>query len=271
MFPESFLLLQQEAYLIRTSLAQGLTLLRNADLGEKGHYYGAFFGISIGLERMLRVIVIFDHMARNSLTPPSGAMVRKYGHDLPGLLSAARAISSNQSPHPIDAIAPGSIEHDIVTHMSDFAEACGRYANLDALTSRRVLADPLGNWKRILERILAEDVSFRSQEKARREARALASAMSGSAEVIAHDLDRTPLSLEQWFAIPRLQELAARRAIVRTFRVLCPVKSLLDEVNDRVTGETHRQGRDAPVVPFMNEFFDFISEEPLNLRKKRWP
>jgi hypothetical protein len=62
-FPNSFLLLQQEGYLIRTSLAQGLTLLRSANLGETGHYYGAFFGLSIALERLLKVIIILDHMA----------------------------------------------------------------------------------------------------------------------------------------------------------------------------------------------------------------
>ena len=270
-FPDSFLLLQQEGYLIRTSLGQGLTLLRSADLGEKGHYYGAFFGLSIGLERMLKVIVILDHMSRNQLAPPSGAVLRKLGHDLQGLLTAVRGIPSRQSPHPMDRIRPGSIEQDIVDHLGQFAEACGRYANLDALTSGRVQADPLGNWKRILERILEEDVPGRAKDKARIGGKALAAAMSGSAKVIAHDLGKQPLSLEEWFVIPRMHELAAPKAIARTFGILRPVKSLLEEVNDLVTAETHRQRHATPVVPFMYEFFDFISDHPSVLHKKRWP
>jgi hypothetical protein len=271
-FPESFLVLHQEGYLIRTSLAQGFTLLRSANLGEKGHYYGAFFGLSIGLERLLKVIVILDYMARNNLVPPNRSTLRKYGHDLVALFSSARAIPTTRSPHPLDTVAPGSIEEDIVTHLSNFGEACGRYANLDALVSGISQADPLVAWKSIVERILDQDVADRAKEQARRDALALAGALSGSARVTVHDLDKAALSLQQWFEVPRMLELAARRAVVRVFRILYPLKELLEDANDRVTVETQRQNLKEPVVPFMHEFLDFVvKDERLNLRKKRWP
>jgi len=88
-FPRSFLLLQQEAFLIRTSLAQGLTLLGSANIGEKGKYYGAFFGLSIGIERLLKVILILDHMATHGANPPERSAVRAYGHDILGLIERA--------------------------------------------------------------------------------------------------------------------------------------------------------------------------------------
>lgn len=271
-FPDSFLLLQQEGYLIRTSVAQGLTLLRSANLGEKGHYYGGFFGLSIGLERLLKVIIILDHMALNDLTPPARPTLKTYGHDLVELFSSARAIQADKSPHPLAVVAPGSIESDILTHLSDFGEACGRYANLDGLALGRPQADPLAAWKTIIERILDEDVPERKKERARRGAFALATVLSDSARVHAHDLDKQPLSLQQWFELPQLHELAASWAVVHVFRMLCPLKELLEIVNLRLTLETHRRGLQEPVAPFMHEFLDFVlPDEGVNLRKKRWP
>ena len=78
--------------------------------------------------------------------------------------------------------------------------------------------------------------------------------------------------LQEWFEVPRMHELAASHAILRTVQILCPMKTMLEEVTDRVTAETHHQGLDTPVVPFMNEFLDFISDdERPKLRNKRWP
>jgi hypothetical protein len=271
-FPDSFLLLQQEAYLIRTSVAQGLTLLRSANLGEKGHYYGAFFGLSIGLERLLKVIIILEHMARNDLTPPARKTLRTYGHDLIELFSTALAIPTDKSPHPLAAVAPGSIESDILTQLSDFGEACGRYANLDSLAIGRPQADPLAAWKTIIERILDEDVPNRKKERARRTALALTTAFSDCASVRAHDLDKQPLSLQQWFEVPQLHELAASRAVVHVFRILCPMKELLEIVDLRLMLETQRRGLQEPVAPCVHEFLDFVlRDESVTLRKKRWP
>ena len=272
-FPVSFLLLQQEAYLIRTSIAQGLTLLRCANIGEKGQYYGAFFGLSIGLERLLKVIIILDYMAQNGLVPPNRSTLKKYGHNLIALLSSARDIHPTGPLHPLATIAPGSIEYDILSHLSDFAEACGRYANLDALASGNPpQADPLAVWKIITGRILDEDVSEGKKEQARHEALALAAAHANIAHVIAHDLNKDPLSLQQWFEVPRMQELASGRAIVRVLRILSPLKQLLEDVNDRVTLETQRRKLREPVAPFLHEFLDFVRpDERINFRKKRWP
>jgi hypothetical protein len=271
-FPDSFLLLQQEGYLIRTCLAQGLTLLRSANLDEKGHYYGAFFGLSIGLERLLKVIIILDHMARHELVPPGRATLKKYSHNVVELLSVAQSITPARPGQPLNAIVPGTVEFEIVRHLGEFAESCGRYANLDALASGRPQSDPLAAWKRLIERILEEDVPPRAKERARQEAAALVDALSGGVKAIAHDLDREPLSLRQWFESPRMAELAACRAVVRVLRILCPLKELLGLVGTRVHVETQLRGLREPVVPFLEEFLDFVvDDERISLKKKRWP
>lgn len=271
-FPDSFILLQQEGYLIRTSLAQGLTFLRSANLGEKGHYYSAFFGLSIGLERLLKVVVILDHMGSNDLVPPSGNLLRGYNHDIIKLFAKVQSIASGLPENTLRVIAPGTLEYDIVHHLHQFAGASGRYANFDALASGNLQVDPLGNWDRLLSRILDADILPSAQKRVRQDALSLANALAGKARVIAHGLDREPLSLEQWCENPLKLALAASRAVVRVLRVLHSVKEVLIGVSDLVHAETHRRGISEPIVPAFEDFFGFISDdERRNLKKKRWP
>ncbi len=275
-FRDSFALLHQEGYLIRTALAQGLTALRSANIGEKGQYYAAFFGLSIGLERLFKLILVLDHMARFELAAPTGSVLKNFGgssgHDLLALFANARKIPVSASSHPLEVLEPPSLEHDIIVHLSGFAKACGRYANFEALATAKPLADPLADWKRIATVIFEQDVPSRAKQSARRDALALADAFDGVARVTALDLDKTELSLQGWFEIPRMHELAARQSVVRVMRILCGLKELLEEINHRAILENQRLFPNAAGVPFMYEFLDFVSpDERLTLRKKRWP
>lgn len=169
-------------------------------------------------------------MARHELAPPGRAALKLYGHHVAKLLLDAQSIALASPGQSLHAIVPSTVEFEIVQHLDEFAESCGRYANLDALASGRPQSDPLAAWKRLTERILKEDVPAAAKERARQEAAALAGAFSGTAKVNVHDLDREPLSLRQWFESPRMAELAAGRTVVRTMRVLYPLKELLRDV-----------------------------------------
>jgi hypothetical protein len=69
-----------------------------------------------------------------------------------------------------------------------------------------------------------------------------------------------------------MAELAACRAVVRVLRILCPLKELLGLVGTRVHVETQLRGLREPVVPFLEEFLDFVvDDERISLKKKRWP
>ena len=80
-FSATWFLLEQEGLLAQACLCNGLTALRRANLGDKkGLFYSAFFELSIGFERTLKLILILDHMARNQLDPPDSKTVEDYGH-----------------------------------------------------------------------------------------------------------------------------------------------------------------------------------------------
>jgi len=157
MFSEEFLLLQQEGYLFRSCLTQGLTGLRNANLHDVGEYYTAFFQLSIGLERLMKVIVIIDHAARSDLAFQKNKMLRAIRHDLGGLLVRIRGIGGPWTNNPLDFVSTGSTEAMIVDQINEFAKGA-RYFNLDTLTGSLTSIDPLQRWKMILEHISNTDV-----------------------------------------------------------------------------------------------------------------
>jgi len=71
-FPKSFVLLQQEGYLISSCLSMGLTELRSANVHNKGSFYSSLFNLSVGIERLLKAIVIIEHMLNKNLSVPRG-------------------------------------------------------------------------------------------------------------------------------------------------------------------------------------------------------
>ena len=99
-FSPTFVLLSQEAYLTQGSLSVGLTALRNAKFPDKATFYSGFFNTSIAFERLMKLIVVTDHMIHHRFAVPSKAELKAYGHDLVSLYAscvaaAARAGVSN--------------------------------------------------------------------------------------------------------------------------------------------------------------------------------
>jgi hypothetical protein len=270
-FPDSFILLQQEGFLIHSSVTHGLTALRNAHVGDKGAYYTGFFQLAIGLERIMKAVVILDYMAENDLRPPTSAVLKGHGHKLIALFESMRSVQTSSQPHPLAVVQSGSTEYDILEHLSDFANGA-RYFNLDTLSSGRTQGDPLERWNRILARILAQDVPTREKTRVGLEAAVVADALSGHAKIIVHGLDKKLLSLEEAVELPALSSLAARYAIYRVFLLLVPLKSVLADATDRVMQLDQARDAQTPSVPYMQEFLQFVwLDRQLILRKKRWP
>ena len=127
MFSATWFLLEQEGLLAQACLCNGLTALRRANLGDKkGLFYSAFFELSIGFERMLKLVLILDHMARNQLAPPDSKAIEDYGHKLRSLLDATRAVCATRGMTALDAFQGDSLPIVILGFLDDFAHPRGR-------------------------------------------------------------------------------------------------------------------------------------------------
>jgi len=143
---EQISLLTKEGYIASTSIGYGLNALSKAGIYAQGEYYQAFFQLSIGFERLMKLIIIQYYRGTNK-SFPSNNILKSYGHDLLGLYETiGRFDSSDQS-----VIVPET-SYRILVFLSEFAKIT-RYYNLDTLTGRQQRRNPLEEWSEIQEEI----------------------------------------------------------------------------------------------------------------------
>lgn len=141
--------LGREAALVRHLLGSGATALGKANYADKiGEYYTAFFGLSVGLERLAKLILVTDYAMSNEGKMPSEKVVRKFGHKLIVLLDAVDEISRKWSVNLRYSRPASSISWKIIECLDAFADARrGRYANFASLDDPNLSSEePIKKW-----------------------------------------------------------------------------------------------------------------------------
>jgi hypothetical protein len=115
-----------------------------------GFYNQAFFNISIGFERLLKLIFLIEYRLTHAGTFPSEEDLRsRFGHDLKRLFEEAIAIRQrlqDKGQRFQWELADEDLAIRIVNFLAEFARAT-RYYNLDYLVgARRIGRDPLDAW-----------------------------------------------------------------------------------------------------------------------------
>jgi hypothetical protein len=167
--------IRRECALARHLLGSGATALSRANYADrKGEYYTAFFGLSVGLERLAKLILVADHAIANAGRMPEQQVVRRFGHKLADLMDAAEKVSANHAlkldhPRPTDAIS-----RKVVECLDAFADAGrGRYANFAALGDPNLgQDDPIGKWWGEVAELILKDHYFGKPVQTRVEGRA---------------------------------------------------------------------------------------------------
>ena len=141
--------IRREAALVRHLIGSGVTSLGKANYADKkGEYYTAFFGLSTGLERLAKLILVADYAISNNGQMPAEQVIRSSGHKLVSLLNTAGNVSAKHSlrlnyPRPTAQISTA-----IVECLDAFADARrGRYANFAALGDPNLgQEEPIREW-----------------------------------------------------------------------------------------------------------------------------
>ncbi|MCQ4166391.1 hypothetical protein [Tahibacter harae] len=261
-----FLQLQQEAYLSSSLIASGLTELRRAHVGDRGRYYNAFFHLSIGMERLCKLILILNHLATNHLKPPGIAAIKGFSHDLSNLYRTALSAYGIATTHPTEPLVASFIDF-----LSTFAKST-RYSNLDALASGNSGVDVLAEWNSLIEVVVAAHVRPRKQKKFETIAALAESALAENSFVLAHDLSGRPMGLGDWFRLPALHDEAAKHAVWIMIQALEPLTDAVGRAGAAAESASRANSASQLQIPDMPEFFYFLyPDRQYVLRKKRWP
>lgn len=206
---------------------------------EESVLYPGFFLISTAIERMLKLVIIIDHMRRNQMSPPSFKTIRNYNHNIDGLFDDCAKIAESIGLSDFKLPGEGSVERDIMDFMMKFANGV-RYFNIDSLTGEKPKVPcPITQWDVILARLLFERDGEKSSEPP-----------------------------EDSFCMPAFRAQAAPFAIEALHEVIRPPMKLLGEIAFK-TGQANIQ---VSAIPHMDEFFSTFWTSTSQLRKKkRWP
>lgn len=266
-FPPSFLFLQQEGYLISSCLCIGLTELRGANVHNKGAFYSSLLNLSTGFERLLKAIIIIDHMLNNNLSAPTKKQLQSYGHNIIDLYDTCENIANTRDTSIPNRTQLNEINQELLALLSDFARTT-RYHNLDSLSSSHNGIDPLTHWGKIIFAILNQDVAQNQKQKILHKANIVASAIDDISITLMHGLDKQQLSTLEAFSLPDLHEQAVKFAVLRLINILTPIRNLIS----LVSLEAYSLGLPAPPFPQMQEFLTWLwDDRQYVLRKKKWP
>lgn len=246
MFSEKEFNLANEASLTASLLGNGLNSLRKADLFNKGLYYQAFFSLSIGIERLLKIIVITQYRVNHDGSFPTDINPRKFGHDLI-MLCEYTGIQ----------LEGNSIHLKIIDFLNVFAKK-SRYYNIDSMMNSNIkYDDPLSDWH-----LISQDIYHLSGKKTViQNKQVLANRIDSFGSISFHGLQGNEITN----AMGLLEEIESRD-IIQSYSVQFVfeiITKLVDKVRDL---ETQKY-----MMPELSEFFSLYNHswKPYEIRKKK--
>ena len=269
MFDASHRAMQREAQLSAEQISQGITALGKATFAQTGLYNQAFFGLSIGLERMGKLIVLADYAIKNSGAFPTDGDLRRIGHELRSLLSKCEKIGHVLDPARDFKDRPSDpIHHEIEGVLSLFATKL-RYYNLSHLAGAAAnQKDPVALWWKSV----AEPICDRHYPKHRREKNAAKAEMVeqlyGDAYLIRHTAeDGTPIDNLRDLGMRTEENLVAQRyGRLYTLQIVRWLTSIIRELACRGA----YQERIEALLGLEEPFRFFYNEDKLLRNRKRW-
>lgn len=269
MLSEQFILFQQEGFLVNSMLRSGLTALVNSSLEEKGNFYKAFFDLSIGIERTMKLIIILDFMINNELKLPSSGEIKAWGHNILKLNDVCTTLGQSISVNSNDYSDDQSKDLIILSFLSEFALK-SRYYNFDTLTKRNgEVLDPLTTWGEIVS-LISGEISQARLEKAKQQADVMGALMADFTHIVSHDFKKKQMTIDQALWMNSLIGLVHPRINLRLVKILRFYAEIISKQVRIVHKITHDK-KNPPTLPYMNEFFYFLNyENSAILKKKKW-
>lgn len=273
-FDKKFSLLAQEAHLAKNALLSGFDLLLKANFFQDrdGYFYSAFFNISIGMERILKLAVVTHYMLSNNYQTPTIKQLKKqFGHDIRTLYNESLTLMPLYR-HP-NSIA--SIRTDNDDAMIDFFTEYGigtRYFNLNEVCEEKMTRSPLDKWLDLSRSLYEEYTSLKIRQR--------------SELNLIYKMDRTgflngytfhldehghPMTAFDCIYRQYIIKKSAPLIIYRLIHVLRPIYFLLDAMAQKATDYETENKIPSMVIPHYEDFFYFLLADKSTIkRRKKW-
>jgi len=272
-FDKNFSLLAQEAHLAKNTLLSGLDLLLKANFfqDKDGYFYSAFFHISIGMERILKLAVVTNHMLSNNYQVPTKKQLKKISHNIRELDDKALEMMPLYR-HP-NASSPIRTDNDkaLIDFFTEYGSE-SRYFNLDEVCEAKMDRSPLDKWLDLSISIYEEYTSPKIRQKSELN---LMYKMdrNGIVNGFTDHLNEegNPLMVFDCFHRQYMIQKSTPLVIWRLIEVLRPMYFLLEAMANKATDYETENKINSMVIPHYEDFFYFLLAEKSTIkRRKKW-
>ena len=264
--------LTREASLARHLMGAGATALGKANYADqKGEYYMAFFGLSVGLERIAKLIIVADYAIDNGKMPKEQKL-RKFGHKLLELVNEVDKISKKRSLNLKYTRPNTEISKKILECLDAFADASrGRYANFSSLEALNLSnEDPIKKWwNEVGESVLQKYYYGKAiQKKVETNAEFIHLKISSNCTVIhTHESGEMILDVKSASIQTRKNEIVQKFGRFHALTIVRWLSNLLLEI-----AHIACYGYNIGGFSGINEFFEsYIVGDKLLKVQKKWP
>ena len=230
------LALQREAQLAAEQLAVGVTALGRANFAQPGLYSQAFFGLSIGIERTGKLIVIADYAIHNGGNLPTNSHLKKIGHDLRELLDACEELANTlNTARPWISRPMDPIHQEIEATLCEFATKT-RYYNLDYIGgSAGLRTDPIARWWNKVATAICER-HYTTRQKMKNEARGqfVQAIVGESVKIVHHAENGTEIDdLGSFYARSKATPVVQKYGRLYTLQIVRWLASVISDLSYR--------------------------------------
>lgn len=248
-------LILKEAGLAATCIEQGLTALRKANFAQKWNYYQAFFLLSIGVERLLKLTVVTKYRVELNKLPDNGEL-KKYGHDIEKLYVK---VLTEIDPED-NFIKEDNLYSSILQFISEFAKS-SRYYNLDSLSGSDKGNDPLYQWSLIQKEVVKRHcmpIQLSLEEKF------LVEVMGANSHVIhTTESDKEIDNFLDFYSQGKNLDQVQGYSVFYVYKIISHLVGKLQFLSNKVY-----------MMPVLNEFFPLFSAGSMStneiIKKKNW-
>ena len=254
---------------MHSCLKNSLAALRTWRNEDRGAFYGAFFGLTTGYERLLKVLILLNNWNRSRkwLTDEE---LKVYCHDIGKLYGSVESLFEQYGVAKKDHLKPDKIDRKLLMFLTGFARR-GRYYNLFTLNGSDGAVDPLGEWEDLLREIYEKDVPKDKRLPKPDENEILVDHVEGNGCVKLTRKGNIVQTQTEHVYDQGIMRLALPEMCWRLVKLLAPLQSLLISIHEQVREKDH--GTDGELsVPYMEEFLEFVCEDKaVIIESEDWP
>jgi hypothetical protein len=267
-------LLAQESHLTKNTILSSFDLLLKANFfqDKDGYFYSAFFHLTIGLERLMKLAVVSDYMLKNNYTAPTEKYLRKnFGHEINVLYEKTSNLSKEYLLNPIVLPVEDSNDYELLGFLTKYGTRT-RYFNLNELGNATQDKSPLQEWLELSRNIYHE---YTSGSRIEKDGMSLFYKMDKQG--IRNDFTRNlnfdghPMTVYDIYHRQLVIEKSAPLVIWRVIELFQPVHFLLEKIAEKASEYEIENGHKNMIIPHYEDFFYFFNAIlPTIKKRKRW-